>query len=243
MSKQDAAKKLIVDDLDYVISDKVIYSKASMEVNEGEIRGVLGPNGAGKTTFFDIICSLRNADRGIIKNDFLNQVYLSQTIMTPPVLRMGDISRLALSFISPKRPSKQVFLDRLNSWAPEVSNRFSEIWSKKSAICSYGEKRWFFTLTLLASESDLIILDEPTAGVDPEFRHYIWKCLSAAAKEGRAILVSSHNVNEVADNCDVFYMIYGHRFNIFNSSEEFMSCHEADSLDRAFINAATMTSN
>lgn len=62
--------------------------------------------------------------------------------------------------------------------------------------------------------------------------------MRGAADEGVAILVSSHNIDEVASNCDKFYMISKQQFELFNSGEEFMRRYEANTLDEAFILAA-----
>lgn len=72
-------------------SEKTIFNDASISVIPGSITGLLGPNGSGKTTFFDIVCGLKKAKEGQLVNRFVRQIYLSQTIMTPPVLRMFDI--------------------------------------------------------------------------------------------------------------------------------------------------------
>ena len=219
-------------------SEKIIFNDASINVTPGSITGLLGPNGSGKTTFFDIVCGLKKAKEGQLVNRFVRQLYLSQTIMTPPVLRMFDIFKMTTLLCSPIRMSQEHALKKLAVWSPEIIERYKEIWSKKSSVCSYGEKRWFFTLSLLAVEADLVILDEPTAGVDPEFRHYIWKCLRGAAAEGTAILVSSHNIEEVVSNCDNFYMISMRRFVPFSSGKEFLDSYGASTLDEAFIRAA-----
>ena len=219
-------------------SGKIIFDNASIHVSEGSITGLLGPNGSGKTTFFDIICGLRKAKNGILLNNFSNQLYLSQTVLTPPALRMFDVFKMTTLLCSSSHISQEQVLKKLSTWSPEIVERYKEIWTKKSSVCSYGEKRWFFTLSLLAVEADLVILDEPTAGVDPEFRHYIWKCLRGAASEGAAILVSSHSIEEVANNCGNFYMISQQKFKPFDSGKEFMHCYGSNTLDEAFIRAA-----
>ena len=219
-------------------SGKIIFDNASIHVSEGSITGLLGPNGSGKTTFFDIICGLRKAKNGILLNNFSNQLYLSQTVLTPPALRMFDVFKMTTLLCSSSHISQEQALKKLSTWSPEIVERYKEIWTKKSSVCSYGEKRWFFTLSLLAVEADLVILDEPTAGVDPEFRHYIWKCLRGAASEGAAILVSSHSIEEVANNCGNFYMISQQKFKPFDSGKEFMHCYGSNTLDEAFIRAA-----
>ncbi|MFW0756892.1 ATP-binding cassette domain-containing protein [Pseudomonas sp. H11T01] len=225
--------------IDFAYGDKALLTKASLKIPQGSIVGILGPNGSGKTTFFDIACELKSVKSGAIHNDFTKFLYLSQIITTPPALRMWDIFKMVTALSSDEHMSQPQALDKLSLWSPGIVDRYKDIWNKKSSLCSYGETRWFFTLSLLAISAEFVILDEPTAGVDPEFRHYIWQCLHGAAREGTAILVSSHNVDEVVNNCDYFYMISQQRFNYFDSGSEFMRRYGANTLDDAFIRAVS----
>ena len=225
--------------IDFAYGERKLLVKASLEIPQGSIVGILGPNGSGKTTFFDIVCELKNVKSGAIHNDFTKFLYLSQIITTPPALRMRDIFKMVTALSSDEQMTQSRALDKLSLWSPGIVDRYKDIWNKKSSLCSYGETRWFFTLSLLAISADFVILDEPTAGVDPEFRHYIWQCLHGAAREGTAILVSSHNVDEVVNNCDYFYMISQQRFNRFSSGPEFMRRYGVNTLDDAFIRAVS----
>ena len=224
--------------IDFRYPSKQLFNRASLRVESGAIVGLLGPNGSGKTTFFDIICGLKHLDGGCLSNPFTNPLYLSQTVMTPPALRMFDIFKMTTLLCSPSPMNKHHVLAKLATWSPPVLERYKEIWGKKSSLCSYGEKRWFFTVSLLSIEADLYILDEPTAGVDPEFRFYIWQCLRGAAKDGAAILVSSHNVEEISENSDGFYMINQQKFKHFENAESFKKHYQVATLDQAFIRAA-----
>lgn len=208
--------------------------------SRGRFQVCSGQNGSGKTTFFDIVCNVRKPDSGTISNGFSSQVYLSQIITAPPVFRMADIFKMITLLCADHTITQARALEKLALWSPTLVERYLSLWTKKSSLCSYGEKRWFFTLSLLSVAADFVILDEPTAGVDPEFRQHIWKCLRGAANEGAAILISSHNVEEVANGCDDFYMIGQQRFNHFLSADSFMSQYSATTLDEAFINAANM---
>ncbi|NWD79284.1 AAA family ATPase [Pseudomonas reactans] len=233
-------KKLIVSSLGVSYPGHVLFSNASLTVAAGSISGLLGPNGSGKTTFFDVLCGLKKIEGGEVSSSFSKLLYLSQIISTPPVFRMFDIFKMSMLFCSDTKVTQQHALDKIEKWSPGIAERYCEIWNKKSALCSYGEKRWFFTLSLLCANADLVILDEPTAGVDPEFRYHIWRCLEGAAAEGVAVLVSSHNVDEIVAHCDDFYMLSQRRFNRFTDAQGFMHAYDAQSLDEAFIHAASL---
>lgn len=233
-------KRLIVNSLDVRFARHVLFNKASLRVEAGSISGLLGPNGSGKTTFFDVVCGLRKVDGGDVCSSFSKLLYLSQTITTPTVFRMFDVFRMMMLFCSENEITQRHALEKIERWAPGVAERYCAIRKKKSSLCSYGEKRWFFTLSLLSANADFVILDEPTAGVDPEFRHYIWKCLEGAAAEGVAVLVSSHNVDEIVAHCDNFYMLSQQRFNHFTDAKGFLKTYGASSLDEAFIHAASL---
>ncbi|NWA85869.1 AAA family ATPase [Pseudomonas sp. D2002] len=234
--------RLIIDSLNVRYASHTVFHNASLSVAAGSISGLLGPNGSGKTTFFDVICGLKKMDGGQISNSFCKLLYLSQIISTPPVFRMFDIFKMVMLFCSETRVTQQHALDKIERWSPGIAQRYCEIWNKKSSLCSYGEKRWFFTLSLLSAHADLVVLDEPTAGVDPEFRYHIWRCLEGAAADGVAVLVSSHNVDEIVAHCDDFYMLSQQRFNRFTDAQGFMQAYGASSLDEAFIHAASLPS-
>lgn len=233
-------KRLVVNSLEVRCARKTLFEDATLTVEAGSICGLLGANGSGKTTFFDVVCGLKRIEAGEIVRSFSKLLYLSQVISTPPVFRMFDVFRMTMLFCSDSKLDKQHALEKIEKWSPGIADRYCEIWTKKSSLCSYGEKRWFFTLSLLSANADLVILDEPTAGVDPEFRHHIWKCLEGAAEEGVAVLVSSHNVDEIVAHCDDFYMVSQRRFNRFTDAQGFMRAYGAKSLDEAFIYAASL---
>lgn len=236
-------KALIVNAIDVSVAQRVLLNQASIKVEAGSISGLLGPNGSGKTTFFDVVCGLKKMNAGQIHNAFSKLLYLSQVITAPPVLRMFDVFNMMMLFCSDTKLTQWHALQKIQQWSPEIAERYCQLWTKKSSLCSYGEKRWFFTLSLLCAQADLVILDEPTAGVDPEFRYHIWRCLEGAAAEGVAVLVSSHNVDEIINHCDDFYMLSQQRFNRFTDAQGFMRAYDATGLDEPFIQAASSPKN
>ncbi|NBA94215.1 ATP-binding cassette domain-containing protein [Pseudomonas sp. R5(2019)] len=229
---------LTADNISFSHKNKCLFKSASLVIEKGSVTGLLGPNGAGKTTFFDILCGLRKPDTGTLSINANERLYLSQTLSTPATLKMSEVFRMLSCLCASTLPGKAYMLQRLERWSPNLAKRYGEIWDKRPAICSYGEIRCFFTLSLLGLPSDLIILDEPTAGVDPEFRYYLWQCIRQASDEGATVLVSSHHIDEIAQHCDDFYMITQRQFLGFSSGDEYKEFYKAATLDEAFIKAA-----
>ncbi|MNH04179.1 Lipopolysaccharide export system ATP-binding protein LptB [compost metagenome] len=229
---------LIINELSFSYKDKPLFHNLNLHLSPGDAVGILGSNGAGKTTLFDLICKLRKPDHGEIINHAQHPAYLTQILTPPPQLRMIEVYELITHLNAPSKLCLSEALSRLNTWSPALSKRYSDISKKKASTCSYGEIRSFFTLTLLLMDSDLIILDEPTAGVDPEFRHFIWLGIKHACNEGTSVLVSSHYTQEIAANCGRFYMLAHHQLKAFQSADQFLACYRAASLDEAFINAS-----
>ncbi|RCL25136.1 ABC transporter [Pseudomonas sp. AFG_SD02_1510_Pfu_092] len=234
---------LIIKKLSFSYKDKSLFHTVNLHVAPGEAVGILGSNGAGKTTLFDLICKLRKPDHGEIISRAKHPAYLTQILTPPPQLRMSEVYELITHLNAPSKLCLSEALSRLNAWSPALSKRYSDISRKKASTCSYGEIRSFFTLTLLLMGSDLVILDEPTAGVDPEFRHFIWLGIKHACNEGASVLVSSHYTQEIAANCSRFYMLAHHQLEAFHSANQFLARYQAASLDEAFINASMSQDN
>jgi len=227
---------LKIENLSFRHDNKTIIDNLTLSIRKGEMLGLLGCNGAGKTTLFDLICGIKNATHGNIINRSQRPAYLTQIITPPPLLRMGEIGQLICNLNSNTPPTHSEIVARLNQWSPSLSKRYADISPKKASTCSYGEIRSFFALTLLLLNNDLIILDEPTAGLDPEFRHYIWLGINHACLEGASVLISSHYTEEITTNCHRFYMLANRQVEAFSSGEAFMARHRATSLDEAFVN-------
>lgn len=218
--------------------DNIIFNDANFVAKPGEIIGILGPNGSGKTTLFDLICSLRKPLAGELINRSQRPLYLSQTLSAPASLRMGDLHTLITNLSSCAPSDQQTTLAQLHAWSPTLCERYAGIWKKKPSVCSYGEIRSFITLTLLTMGGDLLVLDEPTAGVDPEFRHYIWLGIKNASAQGATLLVSSHHTDEIITHCQRFYMLAHRQLIPFDTGEHFLQSYHASTLDEAFIKAS-----
>ncbi|MDR0278800.1 MAG: ABC transporter ATP-binding protein [Paucimonas sp.] len=215
--------------------DKTLFDKADILIKRNEITGIIGKNGAGKTTFFDLICGVRNPDQGTLQNLAKSHAYLSQTLGMPATLSMREIYEMTASLSCERIPSLAMTLENFHAWDTRLAAKFGDTLKKRPSHCSYGEIRFFFTLSLISFSKELLILDEPTAGVDPESRHYIWSFIKKAKEAGTTIIVSSHNIQEICEHCDSFHLIHNHRFSRFANAQAFMSRFGGNTLDDAFI--------
>ena len=161
--------------------------------------------------------------------------YLSQTLSLPNVLKLRDIFDMIASLsLSGTRPIDEIEAKWIDQ-EPRIADRYFKLWNKRVSVCSYGEIRFFFAITMLSLPNELYILDEPTAGVDPENRYLIWRAIQAAKKGGATILVSSHYIEEVVEGADEFYLINRQKLHLFKDGETYMQAFGGETLNEAFI--------
>lgn len=217
--------------------DRPLLSNVSFDVKDNSITGVIGVNGAGKTTLFDLLCRIRKPDRGILKVHTADPAYLSQTLTTSPALKLGDLFTMISMLGSKSGLTLADATAMLGDWNTALACRFERLSQRRSTHCSYGEIRYYFALSLLVLPNELVLMDEPTAGVDPEHRYYIWQAIHAAKSAGKTVIVSSHNLQEITQHTEVFWLIGAQKMTRFSNEMEFLSRFEADDLDQAFMNA------
>ena len=178
----------------------------NLEVNESEIFGLLGPNGAGKSTFINILSGLTNKSSGEIvvwgfdldKNP--RQVKRSigivpQEVNLDPFFTPKKLLELHAGLYGIKK-SERITDTILKIVAlEEQANSYSR-------TLSGGMKRRLLMAKALVHQPPIIILDEPTAGVDVELRKNLWKNVKSLNKEGVTIILSTHYLAEAENMCD-----------------------------------------
>jgi ABC-2 type transport system ATP-binding protein len=161
----------------------------------GEIAALLGPNGAGKTTTIDMILGLGKPDRGTIKvlgmtpTAAIGRGLVSAVMQTGGLLKdltVSETVRLTATLFSDSRPVKEV-LERAG---------IAAIADRLVGKCSGGQQqRLRFALALLPDPA-LMVLDEPTAGMDVEGRRDFWTAIRRDAERGRTVLFATHYLEE-----------------------------------------------
>jgi ABC-2 type transport system ATP-binding protein len=193
--------------------DKTVVNAIDLQVRRGEIYGFLGPNGSGKTTFIRMLCGLLKPDAGsgaCLGYDVLRQqaeIKKHVGYMTQRFSYYEDLSiRENLEFIAriyavPSRhEAVQRSLDRLG-----LANRSHQLAGQLSG----GWKQRLALAACLIHEPQLLLLDEPTAGVDPKARRDFWDEIHRLAAEGLTVLITTHYMDE-AERCHrIAYLAYG----------------------------------
>ena len=186
--------------------------KVSFSTQEGEIFGLLGPNGAGKTSLISTIMTLENLDEGDIHvcGYSLRQdprICKSLTGFMPQELIMHGYFNVqeVVEFYSgycgvwPDKNRVEYLLKRLALW----DKRYEKVRS-----LSGGMKRRLLIAKALVHAPKLILLDEPTAGVDIELRNVIWEFIKELKKSGASILFTTHYLEEAEELCDRVAIIH-----------------------------------
>jgi ABC-2 type transport system ATP-binding protein len=195
------------DNLKKRYGDVVALDDVSFEVKKGETFGLLGPNGAGKTTTIQVLCGLLKPDSGNVslagKTDpTLAEVRLSlgvvpQALAIYEELSAGDNLRF---FGRMYELSGQKLKERVSKCLEiaGLTQRSRERVSKYSG----GMKRRLNMVCSLLHEPKLLLLDEPTVGVDPQSRNLIFDTIEAMKKQGRTIIYTTHYMEEAERLCD-----------------------------------------
>ena len=189
----------------------------SFQVNKGECFGLLGPNGAGKTTTIRMLYGFTPPSGGQLRifgedlPDRLRRVKYRMGIcqqednLDPDLSVLDNLLTFSRYFDLPKREALDRAKSLLNFFGLE--NRAQA----KIQPLSGGMKRRLVLARSLINQPELLILDEPTTGLDPQSRHQMWDRLEKLKNDGLTILLTTHYMEEAASLCDrLIIMDHGH---------------------------------
>ena len=184
----------------------------NLEIHSGECIGVVGNNGAGKTTFFKSVLDLLKPDEGYVSiedvqvnissdwqnhlNAFIDESFLIEFLK--PKEYLGFILKMKKSLYN---------VDELIDKYEEFSNSDIDQNEKYIRDLSTGTKVRIGVLSLLAGHPKYIIMDEPFAHLDPTSQSKLRKLIRSQKEEGRCVIVSSHNLQNIAESCDRVILI------------------------------------
>ena len=202
-----------VKDLVKRFGGRTVVEHFSIQVERGQIHGFLGPNGSGKTTTIRMLCGLLIPDEGTgtcLGHDIVREAWAIKRqvgYMTQKFSLYEDLSiKENLDFVarlyglSERRQRVERALDRLG-----LANRRDQL----AGTLSGGWKQRLALTACILHDPKLLLLDEPTAGVDPKARREFWDEIHRLAADGMTVLVSTHYMDE-AERCHrIAYIAYG----------------------------------
>ncbi|EFL51968.1 ABC transporter related protein [Solidesulfovibrio fructosivorans JJ]] len=209
-----ASSVIDVTGLTKIFGHKTVVDHIDMRVSRGEIYGFLGPNGSGKTTFIRMLCGLLRPDDGsgtCLGFDVREQAelikphvgYMSQRFSLYEDMTVREnLKFIARMYgVADRRQAVGRTIERMNlgRFANQLAGTLSGGWKQRLALSA-----------CMIHEPKLLLLDEPTAGVDPMARRDFWDEVHKLAGEGITALISTHYMDE-AERCHrLAYIAYGH---------------------------------
>ena len=178
----------------------------SLDIRRGEIFALLGPNGAGKTTLINIVCGIVKPSSGTVLADGHDIVREARAARMKIGLVPQELSTDAFESVwATVRFSRGLFGRPPNPEYLEKVLRSLSLWDKKDSkimALSGGMKRRVLIAKALSHEPKILFLDEPSAGVDVELRHDMWRLVRALRDTGTTIILTTHYIEEAEDMAD-----------------------------------------
>jgi ABC-2 type transport system ATP-binding protein len=194
---------IVVQDLQKLYGELRAVDGVSFTVDEGEIFGLLGPNGAGKTTTVEVLVGLRPRDAGEVRVLGMDPgdasaklasrigVQLQQVALYPR-LTVLEMARLFASFY-PRRLDPAETIAKVG---------LAEKADTQTKDLSGGQRQRLAIALTMVGDADLVFLDEPTTGLDPQARRSLWDLVLELKRRGKTILLTTHYMEEAERLCD-----------------------------------------
>jgi ABC-2 type transport system ATP-binding protein len=225
---------ITVDALRVVRGGTVALDDVSLQVEAGRVTGLLGPSGSGKSTLIRSIVGVQRVDSGRV------------TVLGAPAGSAGLRSRVGYVTQAPSvygdlsvRENLQYFAHILGVAAARVDDvietvALSGLARRVVDRLSGGQRARVSLATALLNDPDVLVLDEPTVGLDPLLRRDLWEMFHQLARRGRTLLVSSHVMDE-ADRCDDLLLLRDGRVLAAGTPQQLRERTGAHDLETVFL--------
>lgn len=230
-----------LDSISKSYSKRMVLDNVSLNIENGQIYGLIGPSGAGKTTLVKIMVGMEKADLGFAhvlgkKIPNLNIMqdigYMAQSDALYSELTGEENLKFFASLFKINKADQKKRID----YVAELSNLTDHLKKKVSAYSGGMKRRLSLGIALIQNPS-VLILDEPTVGIDPELRLGIWNELYRLKNsEGKTIIITTHVMDE-ALKCDVLAMIRDGKVLTKGTPKALMESYNVTNLEDVFIKA------
>lgn len=217
---------------------RTVLDDVSLQVERGELFGLLGPSGSGKTTLIKLMTGIDKADGGTVRmlGERMPKLAMLQRfgyMAQSDALYNELTAKENLSFFAALYGLKGERLHKRMQAAMAVVNLEDHL-NKTVSAYSGGMKRRLSLAIALLHEPELLVLDEPTVGIDPVLRQSIWQELEDLRKRGTTIILTTHVMDE-ADKCGRLGLIRDGKLTASGSPEEIKRQSRTETIEEAFI--------
>jgi len=228
------ASAISITDLTVIRGRTRILNEFNLEVESGAILGLLGPSGSGKTTIMRSVAGLQRLTGGSIKvfgspaGDKSLRTRISYSTQDASIYRDLTCSE-NVDYFAALQGHSTSSTDEILELVDLSRNR-----KQLAATLSGGERARLALATALVGRPEILILDEPTVGLDPLLRRDLWSLFHRFTAEGKTLLVSSHMMEE-ADHCDELVLLRDGAILAKGSPTELRAQAGLENLDAVFI--------
>lgn len=226
-----------------------VVNRVSMTFSKGKINSIIGPNGAGKTTLFNLINGFLKLDNGEIHHNgrridgfapwkiaklgigrifqdvrVFNKLTALENVLLSNKDQPGENPLICLFLRRNALKKERVNIENARRWL-----EFAGLSDKETTLAenlSYGQQKLLSIARLLAGEYDILLLDEPTAGVHPAMAKTILGVIKKMAEEGKTAVVIEHDMRIIAEISDLIYFIHEGRVTFSGTPEEVLKNHK-----------------
>tara|TARA_Y100000590_G_scaffold432769_1_gene549151 strand:- start:3050 stop:3775 length:726 start_codon:yes stop_codon:yes gene_type:complete len=229
-----------IDNLSKKFRNSLVVKNINFNISKGSIIGLLGPNGCGKTTTIGMMLGLIKPSSGSVIINGLNiennrtsllekMNFISPYIELPKKLTVEENLKVYGRLYGVKNLNKRIYelMEKLN---------LTELKLRKTGELSSGQKNRVSLAKALVNEPEILLLDEPTASLDPDVGDYIRGFIESYAEKNKAtILLASHNMDEVERLCSEVMMMKDGKIIDKGKSKDLISKHGRKNLEEVFL--------
>lgn len=224
---------------------QLVLDQIELQLKSGTILGLIGPSGAGKSTTIKCLMGIERLDQGtaeIFETKMPNRKILGRIgYMGQSDALYNDLTgKENLHFFGQLMGLQKTALEDAITKNVRLVNLESFL-DKPVKTYSGGMKRRLSLAITLLCDPDLLILDEPTVGIDPSLRVAIWQQLRTLAQQNKGIIVTTHVMDE-AEKCDYVGLIIEGKVFAFGTPEELKQSFDAKSIEEVFLKAEVSVS-
>lgn len=221
----------------------VVLKDLSLQLPAGQIMGLIGPSGAGKTTLVKSILGMARVDAGtttVLGTPMPNRQVMQKIgyMAQSDALYETLTARENLKFFGELMGLTRATLTARRQHAAQVVN-LTDALDQRVRAYSGGMKRRLSLAIALIADPDLLILDEPTVGIDPELRQQIWVELQQLKHQGKGILITTHVMDE-AQRCDTLMLIREGVALAQGTPDDLEHQYAVDTIEQVFLKAGRL---